>query len=89
MSDAVEVRRQRLSELLDQALGLSDPGQRAQWLAALEQQDKGLAAEVARMLADELFVGASFARPPARVVSADRLRMKHERDAGAHSLPYA
>jgi eukaryotic-like serine/threonine-protein kinase len=51
MSDAVEVRWQRLSELLDLALGLSDPGERAQWLAALEQQDKGLAAEVARMLA--------------------------------------
>jgi hypothetical protein len=35
MSDAVEVRWQRLSELLDQALGMSDPGERAQWLAAL------------------------------------------------------
>lgn len=51
MSDAVEVRWQRLSELLDQALGLSDLGERAQWLAALEQQDLGLAADVARMLA--------------------------------------
>ena len=50
MSDAVEVRWQRLSELLDQALGMSDPGERAQWLAALEQQDKGLAAQVAEML---------------------------------------
>ena len=50
MPDAVEVRWQRLSELLDQALGMSDPGERAQWLAALEQQDKGLAAQVAEML---------------------------------------
>jgi eukaryotic-like serine/threonine-protein kinase len=50
MSDAVEIRWQRLSELLDEALGMSDPGERAQWLAALEQQDKGLAAQVAEML---------------------------------------
>ena len=51
MSDAVEERWQRLSEFLDQALGLTDPAERAQWLAALEQQDPEMAAQVARMLA--------------------------------------
>ena len=51
MPDAIEARWQRLSELLDQALGLTDPTTRAQWLAALEQQDPDMAAQVARMLA--------------------------------------
>jgi serine/threonine protein kinase/tetratricopeptide (TPR) repeat protein len=51
VSDAVEERWQRLSELLDQALGLTDLDERARWLAALEQQDADMAAQVARMLA--------------------------------------
>lgn len=51
MPDAVEARWQRLSELLDQALGLTGLPERAQWLAALEQQDPDMAAQVARMLA--------------------------------------
>jgi serine/threonine protein kinase len=51
MSDAIEGRWQRLSEFLDQALELTDPDERAEWLAALEQQDAEMAAQVARMLA--------------------------------------
>jgi serine/threonine protein kinase len=51
MPDVIEARWQRLSELLDQALGLTDPQERARWLAALEQQDPDMAAQVARMLA--------------------------------------
>ena len=35
MSDAIEGRWQRLSEFLDQALELTDPEERARWLAAL------------------------------------------------------
>jgi eukaryotic-like serine/threonine-protein kinase len=50
MSDFIEAQWQRLSEMLDQALGLAE-SERAQWLAALEQQDPDTAAEVARMLA--------------------------------------
>ena len=51
MSDQIESRWQRLSEFLDQALELADPDERARWLAALEQQDADMAAQVARMLA--------------------------------------
>src|ERR1700677_4571988 len=50
MSDFIEAQWQRLSEMLDQVLGLTE-SERTQWLAALEQQDPDTAAEVARMLA--------------------------------------
>ena len=51
MSDEIESRWQRLSEFLDEALELTDPVERARWLASLEQQDADMAAQVARMLA--------------------------------------
>ena len=51
MPDAIESRWQRLSELLDQALGLTGSSERAQWLAALALQDPDMAAQVARMFA--------------------------------------
>ncbi len=51
MPDVNEARWRQLSGLLDQALGLTDPAERAQWLEALEQQDPDMAAQVARMLA--------------------------------------
>jgi eukaryotic-like serine/threonine-protein kinase len=50
MSDFIEAEWQRLSEILDQALGLAE-SERAQWLAALEQKDPDTAAQVTRMLA--------------------------------------
>jgi serine/threonine protein kinase len=50
MSDFIEAQWQRLSEILDQALGLAE-SERAQWLAALEQKDPDTAAQVTRMLA--------------------------------------
>jgi serine/threonine-protein kinase len=59
MPDIIEARWQRLGELLDHALGLTDPGARAQWLAALEQQDPDMAAQVARMLAVQAREGYS------------------------------
>lgn len=59
MPDIIEARWQRLGELLDHALGLTDPGERAQWLAALEQQDPDMAAQVARMLAVQAREGYS------------------------------
>jgi serine/threonine-protein kinase len=65
MSDAIEGRWQRLSEFLDQALELTDPAERAQWLAALEQQDADMAAQVARMLAAQARQGyAQFLATP-------------------------
>ena len=51
MSDEIESRWQRLSEFLDEALELTEPVERARWLASLEQQDADMAAQVARMLA--------------------------------------
>ncbi len=53
MPDAFETRWARLSELLDQALGFAGSSERAQWLAALEQQDPEIAAQVARVLASQ------------------------------------
>jgi serine/threonine-protein kinase len=50
MSDFIEAQWQRLSEILDQALGLAE-SERAQWLAELEQKDPDTAAQVTRMLA--------------------------------------
>ena len=65
MSDAIEGRWQRLSEFLDQVLELTDPDERAQWLAALEQQDADMAAQVARMLAAQARQGfAEFLATP-------------------------
>jgi eukaryotic-like serine/threonine-protein kinase len=58
MADVIEARWQRLSELIDQALGLTEP-ERAQWLAALEQQDPDMAAQVMRTLAVREQVGYS------------------------------
>src|ERR1700727_2750635 len=65
MSDPIEGRWQRLSEFLDQALELTDPDERARWLAALEQQDADMAAQVARMLAAQARQGyAEFLATP-------------------------
>src|ERR1700722_20240205 len=65
MSDAIEGRWQRLREVLDQALELTDPDERALWLAALEQQDADMAAQVARMLAAQARQGyAEFLATP-------------------------
>jgi serine/threonine-protein kinase len=58
MPDVIEARWQRLSELIDQALLLTEP-ERVQWLAALEQQDQDMAAQVMRTLAMREQVGYS------------------------------
>jgi hypothetical protein len=51
MPDAIQSRWQRLSELLDQALGFTGSADLARWLAALEQQDPDMAAQASRILA--------------------------------------
>jgi eukaryotic-like serine/threonine-protein kinase len=71
MADATKARWQRLSELLDQALGFADPDQRSHWLAALEQQDADMAAQVARMLAAQARQGYSaFLAAPLSIAGA-------------------